>query len=163
MVFICSSNIVLSEIDPHQVQALHHCLPRFSQLCLSRTARNVQRGNPTLSENRVAPVIAGLRRMHPRTADAEQKIAKLNGYLENQRERLDYDACKRQGMPIGSGGIESANKFVSHVRLKRSGTWWVVDNGNAMLRLRCALYNGTFDKVFEKYRKIMGKAMRTNA
>ena len=50
------------------------------------------------------------------------------------------------------GGIESSNKFISHVRLKRSGAWWYEDRSNGMLALRCAKYNGTFDQVFERYR-----------
>ena len=54
---------------------------------------------------------------------------------------------------MGSGGIESANKFICHVRLKRSGAWWYVTNANQMLALRCAKYNGTFDRVFEHYRQ----------
>jgi hypothetical protein len=48
-----------------------------------------------------------------------------------------------------SGGIESANKFISRVRLKRSGAWWYVEQANMMLALRCAKYNGTFARVFE--------------
>ena len=34
---------------------------------------------------------------------------------------------------------------------KRCGAWWVIENGNGMLRLRCALYNGTFQRVFDNY------------
>lgn len=63
---------------------------------------------------------------------------------------LDFVKCCRDckgGYPIGSGGIESANKFICHTRLKRSGAWWVKETGNEMLRIRCALYNGTYDKV----------------
>jgi hypothetical protein len=36
-------------------------------------------------------------------------------------------------MPRGSGGMESANKFISHTRFKRSGAWWLEGNSNAML------------------------------
>jgi hypothetical protein len=104
-----------------------------------------------LGEDRVSHVIAGLRRMQPATQKAREEIDRLIVYLDNQRDRFGYDACKAEGMPIGSGGIESANKFIAHVRLKRSGAWWLVENGNGTLRLRCALYNGTFDRVFEKY------------
>ena len=107
-----------------------------------------------LSQDRLSHVIAGLRRMLPRSVSALEAIDQLITYLHNQRERLDYDACRQQGIPIGSGGVESANKFISHVRLKRSGAWWVVENGNAMLRLRCAIYNGTFDLVFRKYQAV---------
>jgi hypothetical protein len=35
--------------------------------------------------------------------------------------------------------------------LKRSGAWWLEENGNTMLRLRCALYNDTFDTVLNCY------------
>jgi hypothetical protein len=38
-------------------------------------------------------------------------------------------------------------------RMKRSGAWWVKETGNEMLAIRCALYNGTYDQVFEKYKK----------
>jgi hypothetical protein len=107
-----------------------------------------------LAEDRVGDVIAALRRMQPTTIKAAQAIDELIIYLQNQRERLGYDECKAQGMPIGSGGIESANKFIGHVRLKRSGAWWVIENGNGMLRLRCALYNGTFQRVFDNYVKL---------
>jgi hypothetical protein len=62
---------------------------------------------------------------------------------------------------MGSGGIESANKFISHVRLKRSGAWWYVAQANEMLALRCAKpglspaegYNGTFRTVFDRYKQ----------
>jgi hypothetical protein len=40
---------------------------------------------------------------------------------------------------------------VSYARLKLSGAWWLEENGNDMLRIRCAIYNGTFDTVFKSY------------
>lgn len=104
-----------------------------------------------LSADNTSQVIGGLRRMSPRSDIAGEEIEKLITYLDNNRNRLGYDECKEQGLPIGSGGIESANKYISHARLKRSGAWWVTENGNKMLRLRCAMYNQTFDKVFRKY------------
>jgi hypothetical protein len=104
-----------------------------------------------LSADKTSHVIAGMRRMVPSSATAGEEIEKLITYLDNNRDRLGYDDCREQGLPIGSGGIESANKYISHARLKRSGAWWVLENGNNMLRLRCAMYNGTFDKVFARY------------
>jgi hypothetical protein len=46
---------------------------------------------------------------------------------------------------------KSRTQFICHTRLKRPGAWWLIDNGNAMLRVRCAIYNGTFDRVFQHY------------
>jgi hypothetical protein len=44
-------------------------------------------------------------------------------------------------------------EFISHMRLKRSGAWWYVEQANVMLALRCAKYNGTFERVFERYKQ----------
>jgi hypothetical protein len=95
--------------------------------------------------------IGGLRRMQPSGAEAQKEIGKLINYLSNHKHRLAYQECRDNGLPIGSGGIESANKHICHVRLKRSGAWWLEENGNTMLRLRCALYNDTFDTVLNCY------------
>jgi hypothetical protein len=98
-------------------------------------------------------VIWGLQRMQPTDAHAAEAIGKLIRYLQRHQERVDYRFARKGGYPMGSGGIESANKFICHVRLKRSGAWWYVTNANQMLALRCAKYHGTFDRVFERYRQ----------
>jgi Uncharacterised protein family (UPF0236) len=105
-------------------------------------------------------VIWGLQRMKPRDAQAAGEIDKLIRYLQRHQERVDYRFARKGGYPMGSGGIESANKCICHVRLKRSGAWWYVENANQMLALRCAKYNGTFDWVFEAYRQ---KAQQSSA
>jgi len=97
-------------------------------------------------------VIRGLRRMEPKNDDAQEEIRKLIGYLNNNREKIHYQGDRKGGYPIGSGGIESAHKFIAHTRMKRSGAWWVKETGDGMLRIRCAIYNGTYDKVFERYK-----------
>ena len=98
-------------------------------------------------------VIWGLQRMRPASTSALAAIDTLSGYLQNNRERINYRAQRKAGYPLGSGGIESAHKFICHARLKRSGAWWYVTNSNHMLALRCATYNGTFEQVFERYRQ----------
>jgi len=103
----------------------------------------------------ITGVIWGLQRMKPYDEEAATEIEKGLGYLENNKGRLDYSSLRKGGYPLGSGGIESANKFICHVRLKRSGAWWYVANGNQMLALRCAKYNGTFDRIFDRYQQKM--------
>ncbi len=100
----------------------------------------------------VNSVIGGLRRMKPKDSEAGEEIRKLIGYLNHNRDKIHYQGDRIGGYPIGSGGIESANKFICHTRLKRSGAWWVKETGNEMLRIRCAVYNGTYDKVFVRYK-----------
>ncbi len=108
-------------------------------------------------------VIWGLQRMQPPTPTAAAAIDTLIGYLQNNHRRIHYRSRRRAGYPLGSGGIEAANKFICHVRLKRSGAWWYVANSNHMLALRCAKYNGTFEQVFERYRqKMLEKSWQKN-
>ena len=108
-------------------------------------------------------VIWGLQRMRPATPAAAAEIDKLRGYLQPNRDRIDYRAQRKAGYPLGSGGIESAHKFICHARLKRSGAWWYMANSNHMLALRCAKYNGTFEQVFERYRqKMLEKSRQKN-
>jgi hypothetical protein len=111
----------------------------------------------------VASVIGGLQRMRPAAAQAAAVIDELIVYLQNNQRRINYRSQRRGGYPLGSGGIESANKFICHIRLKRSGAWWYVANSNHMLALRCAKYNGTFEQVFERYRqKLLAKSQQKN-
>lgn len=98
-------------------------------------------------------VLGGLGRMKAQTQEVQDKIDKFYKYLANHCEKMDYGSARRGGYHIGSGAIESANKFISHTRLKRSGAWWYIKNANNILKLRCAKYNGTYDKVIEKYER----------
>ncbi|WP_096894570.1 ISKra4 family transposase [Candidatus Scalindua japonica] len=98
-------------------------------------------------------VLGGLGKMKAQTQEVQDKIDKFYTYLTNHCEKMHYDTTKRGGYHIGSGAIESANKFISHTRLKRSGAWWYAQNANNMLKIRCAKYNGTYDKIIEKYKK----------
>ena len=112
----------------------------------------------------VEGVIGGLQRLRPVTETAATAIEHLIGYLRQHRERINYRAERKGGYPLGSGGIESAHKFICHARLKRSGAWWYVANSNHMLALRCAKYNGTFERVFERYKQTLhAKSQQKNA
>jgi len=41
-------------------------------------------------------------------------------YLENNADKIHYFQDIEDGYPAGSGGMESANKFICHTRMKRS-------------------------------------------
>jgi len=137
--------------------ATHHCLEHLYTVAKAQfedaetVAEWVEAALSWLSLDQAGLVIAWLEAMTPAHAGAKEEIRKLIGYLDNNRNRLGYAACRKEGLPIGSGGIESAHKYISHVRLKRSGAWWLIPNGNNMLRLRCAIYNGTYDRVLQRY------------
>jgi hypothetical protein len=91
--------------------------------------------------------------MQAQSDEAAQAIANCWDYLDTHRGRTHYRQLRHGGYPLGSGGIESSNKFMGHVRLKRSGAWWYEANSNHMLALRCAKYNGALDQVFVRYQQ----------
>ena len=93
-------------------------------------------------------MIWGLQRMQPASEDAEKAITDALRYLGKRLDQISYGGHRKGGYPIGSGAIESAHRFIGHVRLKRPGAWWYQENSNAVLALRCALYNGTLQRVF---------------
>jgi Uncharacterised protein family (UPF0236) len=138
----------------------YHCCEHLHQVAVLQYGDHPERQSEwyeaTLARlfwGEVDGVIWGLQRMKPRDAQAAVAIAKLLSYLQRHRKRVNYRFARKGGYPIGSGGIESANKAICHVRLKRSGAWWYVENANQMLALRCAKYNGTFNRVFEAYQQ----------
>jgi hypothetical protein len=102
---------------------------------------------------KVGQVLGGLRRMQPTSNEARKAIDNCWIHLDTHRGRTTYQKLRRGGYPLGSGGMESANKFICHVRLKRPGAWWYETNSNQMLALRCAKYNGTFDQVFARLQR----------
>ena len=72
-------------------------------------------------------------------AAASRVQATVLGYLEPRLEQLRYAAFRAQGLPIGSGIVESANKTVVEARLKGAGRRWAEPHVNPMVALRGAL------------------------
>jgi len=67
-------------------------------------------------------------------------------YLSNRPHHLDYKGALAKGLPIGSGEIESAHRYVIQQRLKLPGAWWKADNVEAMLALRVVRANEDWEK-----------------
>tara|TARA_B100002003_G_C14092015_1_gene525235 strand:+ start:135 stop:1505 length:1371 start_codon:yes stop_codon:yes gene_type:complete len=68
-------------------------------------------------------------------------IDRLLKYIENNKERMKYDLYKKEGHCIGSGAIESANKYVIQRRLKLPGIRWEPENAEYMAHLRAEYIN----------------------
>lgn len=156
---------------PHSKKILdfYHCFEHLHGVARSQYGEGEQawegrqwaeRNMIRLCEGDKASVIAGLRGLEPRTEDTREEIRKLIVYLENHAEQINYFQDLEDGYPIGSGAMESANKFICHTRMKRSGAWWVMDTGNDMLRIRCAIHNGTFDRVFQHHMESTASSTR---
>ena len=104
-----------------------------------------------LKSNQVTPVLAALSEtLEPVTvADADAPVRACHRYLSNRLDHLDYQGALAQGLPIGSGEIESAHRYVVQQRLKRPGAWWTPDNAEAMLALRTTRANGKWSAYWQ--------------
>lgn len=150
------------EIFPSAKQVLdyYHCAEYLHDLTYAQYGKDslkaqewIEATLTRLFHNQKTRVLAGIKRMNPTSPEAGKQIETTLLYLTKHKNRLDYGAAKRGGFHIGSGAIESANKFIGHVRLKRSGAWWYPSNANNILKLRCAKYNGTYDKIMKLHRQ----------
>jgi len=56
--------------------------------------------------------------------------------LSHRQDQLDYQSAMAQGLPIGSGEIESAHRYIVQKRLKLPGAWWRAANADHMLAVR---------------------------
>ncbi|NIN68993.1 MAG: ISKra4 family transposase, partial [Anaerolineae bacterium] len=59
-------------------------------------------------------VLVDLEQLESADEETGEEVRKLWGYLKENQGRVKYGSLRRKGYPLGSGGIESANKFISH-------------------------------------------------
>ena len=69
---------------------------------------------------------------------AREVVAHSHAYLARREAQIQYASFQAAGLPIGSGTVESANKFLVEARCKGAGMHWQSDNVNPILALRCA-------------------------
>lgn len=81
--------------------------------------------------------------------DDKAPVRACHRYLSNRTDQLDYKTAIDKGLPIGSGEIESAHRYVIQERLKLPGAWWKADNADFMLALRVIRANDQWDDYWE--------------
>src|SRR5205085_9690007 len=67
---------------------------------------------------------------------ARDTVRTVYAYLERHREHINYEAYKALGLPLGSGMVESACKWLIQQRFKGVGMRWSEDGFNHLLHLR---------------------------
>lgn len=67
-----------------------------------------------------------------------EEIDRLIGYYRNNQARMNYPLYRAEGLPIGSGIVESAHRHVLQRRMKLSGQHWSLHHGRRMATLRAA-------------------------
>ncbi len=80
----------------------------------------------------------------------KEAVHKPLQYLSKRQALMQYPEYQRQGWPIGSGVVESANKVVMQARLKGAGMHWHPSHVNPMLALRTAVCNERWDEAWRE-------------
>lgn len=78
----------------------------------------------------------------------EKALNKWNNYFHANNKRMQYALFKSEGLPQGSGCVESAIRRVINLRLKSCGSFWKKENAEIYLFLRSQLITGRWDTFF---------------
>ena len=109
-----------------------------------------------LDHGRIELLVQWLRDIAAEQTDTNPGLAKEvlieAAYFETNADRMRYPAFREQGLFVGSGVIEAGCKSITGMRLKQSGMFWTVRGANAIIALRCARHNGTFEDYWETSR-----------
>jgi hypothetical protein len=80
-----------------------------------------------------------------------QALHELETYLANNQSRMDYPRYRALGLPVGSGQVEAQCKALVGARCKQAGMRnWTYAGAEAVLRLRAARQDGTFDQLWQQ-------------
>jgi len=104
-----------------------------------------------LRHGTAAEVIEGLKTALtlPELSDEAKKLlTNAYEYLLEHQDHMDYAILKKLGIPIGSGFVESACKWLIQQRFKCVGMRWSEQGFDNLLSLRVAWVNGRFDQLF---------------
>ena len=98
----------------------------------------------------VKAVIGSIKRLKIKAGEAQTLRAGTMSYLSNRVEQMKYGEYTNQGLPIGSGAVESSCKQLVTARCKQAGMRWSEAGVDAILALRCFVINERLDELCPK-------------
>jgi hypothetical protein len=102
-----------------------------------------------LLQGRPAGKIASALRVTARAAELDDKqlaiVHDTADYLRDYARYMRYGEAIRDGLPIATGVIEGACRYLVKDRMDRTGARWSLKGGEAVLRLRALRASGDFD------------------
>lgn len=131
----------------------HICeyLADASEGCAANDRSWIETQKAHLKENQYPLVIENLKPYleADEVDNTHAPVRACHRYLSNRTNQLDYKGAIAEGLPIGSGEIESAHRYVIQKRLKLSGAWWKVENVRPMLTLRIVRANEEWESYWD--------------
>lgn len=94
-------------------------------------------------------VAGGMRRSATKLglSDSKRKnIDKCANYLLKNKAHMRYNEYLAAGLPIGTGVIEGACRYLVKDRMEITGARWELENAEAVLKMRAIRTNGDFEE-----------------
>jgi len=131
---------------PHAAGYLHSAADAAFGAESSEAAPWLDEWVPRFKTEEPEVTLMALRALPTPTAEAATVKGTAIRYLGSRKEQIRYAQFREQGLPIGSGMVESAGKLVVEARLKGSGMHWAARHLNPLLALRSRLCSGQWDR-----------------
>lgn len=143
----------LQNVAIHQVldccHAVHHVSLALAAIGLTAAERlPLYREHRTLLRNgqwrRVVEELASLQPEGETNKELQTELAYLRRHGE--AGRMSYVSYRRQGLPLGSGAIESSIRRVINLRLKSNAMFWYEEHAESMLQVRAQVLTNRWDE-----------------
>jgi len=106
-------------------------------------------------EGKSSDVAAGMRRsatLKRLSKKARKPVDTCANYLLKNREMLKYDEYLKKGLPIATGAIEGACRYLIKDRMDITGARWGLERAEAILKLRSIKSSDDFDDYWKFYK-----------
>jgi hypothetical protein len=94
---------------------------------------------------------------HGIDAKAAAPVIKCANYLVKNTRWLHYDRALADGLPIATGVIEGACRYLAQDRMGRTGARWSLGGAEAILRLRALRTSGDFADYWQNRARVGGR------
>lgn len=132
-----------------QILDLYHCKEHLFAFAKTYYAKDGKMAKKwvdtcidTLMNQKAEELLTTIIQIKCRQKQIENEKLKLFNYLSNNQKRINYGLYKEQGLLVGSGAIESANRDIIQKRMKLSGQRWTLSGAQQMLNLRVCYKSG---------------------
>jgi hypothetical protein len=129
------------QVSEYLAAAAPRCAPDTPAQWLAQQQTQLQPSDVAGVQAALAPYLEAAE-----VTDKAALVRCCSRYLTNRPGQFDYQRALAADLPIGSGEIESAHRYVSQQRSKLAGAWWKEKTAVDMLALRTLRANGEWDQ-----------------
>jgi len=115
-----------------------------------KKAQWLEEQKAAMKENQSEQVLARLKPYIEALDKENRPVADCYRYIKNRPKQFNYQEAIKEKLPIGSGQIESAHRYIVQKRLKVPGAWWKPENAQHMLNLRVLRANKNWSNYWQQ-------------